>query len=205
MNFGKKKKQEQELATVNLIDPTTYLFYENLENRVIWINENIGSDLLKYSEQIIRWNRQDQGIPIKDRQPIKIFIFSDGGDLYTCFHFIDMIKMSETPIYGYNIGKAMSAAFVIFISCDKRYCTQNSSALLHLGSSFISGNASDVFSFTDKYKGELNKVKQIVLEKTKISEFLYEKKIKSDWYLNAKDQIRYGVANKIITDISELL
>ena len=76
MNFGKKKKQEQELATINLIDPTTYLFYENLENRVIWINENISSDLLKYSEQIIRWNRQDQGIPIKDRQPIKIFIFS---------------------------------------------------------------------------------------------------------------------------------
>lgn len=205
MNFRKKFEKNDKNEVLNILEPSTYLFYENLENRIIWLNDVVDKGVLKYSEQIIRWNRQDVDIPVKDRKPIKIFIFSPGGDLYSCFHFIDIIKMSKTPVYGYNIGEAMSAAFLIFISCHKRYCTKNSSVLIHSGSNSISGNANEVICNLEEYKNILDRMKNYTLANTKISKIIYDTKSKDDWYLCSKDQIKYGVADKVINDISELL
>ena len=205
MNFWKKNEKNEKQEVLNILEPSTYLFYENLENRTIWLNDVVDKGLLKYSEQIIRWNRQDTEIPVKDRKPIKIFIFSPGGDIYSCFHFIDIIKMSKTPIYGYNIGEAMSAAFLILISCHKRYCTKNSSALIHSGYNSISGNANEVICHLEEYENILERMKNYIIANTKIPRLLYDKKSKDEWYLCAKDQIKYGIADKIINDISELL
>ena len=98
MNFRKKFEKNDKNEVLNILEPSTYLFYENLDNRIIWLNDVVDKGVLKYSEQIIRWNRQDVDIPVRDRKPIKIFIFSPGGDLYSCFHFIDIIKVDDNSI-----------------------------------------------------------------------------------------------------------
>ena len=196
----------EELENVKLPSPELLSFYENLQERVIWIDDEIGDQLLQYSKYILKWNMEDEkaGIRVEDRKPIKLMIFSPGGSLYSCNHFVDIIELSKTPVWGINVGMAMSAAFSILISCHKRLCTKNSVALIHQGSSGISGNAADVISSAKNYESQLNRLKDRVLEKTTIPSRLYNAKLKEDWYLDASEQLKYGIVETIVGDISEL-
>ena len=196
----------EELENVKLPSPELLSFYENLQERVIWIDDEIGDQLLQYSKYILKWNMEDEkaGIRVEDRKPIKLMIFSPGGSLYSCNHFVDIIELSKTPVWGINVGMAMSAAFFILISCHKRLCTKNSVALIHQGSSGISGNAADVISSAKNYESQLNRLKDRVLEKTTIPSRLYNAKLKEDWYLDASEQLKYGIVETIVGDISEL-
>lgn len=196
----------EELENVKLPSPELLSFYENLQDRVIWIDDEIGDQLLQYSKYILKWNMEDEkaGIRVEDRKPIKLMIFSPGGSLYSCNHFVDIIELSKTPVWGINVGMAMSAAFLILISCNKRLCTKNSVALIHQGSSGISGNAADVISSAKNYESQLNRLKDRVLEKTTIPSRLYNAKLKEDWYLDASEQLKYGIVETIVGDISEL-
>ena len=105
----------EELENVKLPSPELLSFYENLQERVIWIDDEIGDQLLQYSKYILKWNMEDEkaGIRVEDRKPIKLMIFSPGGSLYSCNHFVDIIELSKTPVWGINVGMAMSAAFLI--------------------------------------------------------------------------------------------
>lgn len=196
----------EELENVKLPSPELLSFYENLQDRVIWIDDEIGDQLLQYSKYLLKWNMEDEkaGIRVEDRKPIKLMIFSPGGSLYSCNHFVDIIELSKTPVWGINVGMAMSAAFLILISCHKRLCTKNSVALIHQGSSGISGNAADVISSAKNYESQLNRLKDRVLEKTTIPSRLYNAKLKEDWYLDASEQLKYGIVETIVGDISEL-
>ena len=196
----------EELENVKLPSPELLSFYENLQERVIWIDDEIGDQLLQYSKYILKWNMEDEkaGIRVEDRKPIKLMIFSPGGSLYSCNHFVDIIELSKTPVWGINVGMAMSASFLILISCHKRLCTKNSVALIHQGSSGISGNAADVISSAKNYESQLNRLKDRVLEKTTIPSRLYNAKLKEDWYLDASEQLKYGIVETIVGDISEL-
>ena len=90
-----------------LPDPSLLMFYKNLANREIWLDDSIDVDTLEISKIILHFNKQDEGIPVEDRKPIKIFIYSYGGEVSACFNVIDTIGMSKTPVYTYNMGVAI--------------------------------------------------------------------------------------------------
>ena len=60
--------------------------------------------LLNLVHYILKWNKEDEGKPIEERQPIKLMFFSPGGDLDINYTIIDVIHLSKTPIIGINIG-----------------------------------------------------------------------------------------------------
>lgn len=91
-----------------LPDPELLVYYKNLENRTFWIDYEIEASLLEISKYIIQFNQEDKDIPIENRKPIKLFIFSYGGDLDVCFNLIDICLASKTPIHTINAGVAMS-------------------------------------------------------------------------------------------------
>lgn len=194
----------EELNDVKLPDPSLMNYYRQLNDRVIWIDDDIDVDLLEYSKYIIAWNKYDDAHPEEERKPIKIFIFSYGGRVDACFHLIDIIRLSKTPIYGYNVGIAMSAAFCILVSCHKRFGTRECTAMVHQGSSSVSGNAADVIGAVENYKQVLDRMKRIVLDRTKIPPATYSRKQKEDWYLMIDDQLKYGVVDAVVENITEL-
>lgn len=191
-------------ANLKLAEPSLVEDYVDFENRTIWLDQEIGFDITLYTKYIIRWNKEDSNIEIDKRKPIKIFILSVGGYLEACFHFIDIIKLSKTPVYGYNVGMAYSAAFVIYLSCHKRYCTPHSSCLLHQGSASFEGSADNIFKSVDKYKGQVDQMMQYTLERTSLTKQILNKHKTEDWYIGLDDQLKYGISNEIIEDISEL-
>ena len=175
----------------------------NALNRQLNVGEidgNVGDAIDSY---IRFFNRQDEqdGIPVEERVPIKIYIDSPGGDLIATFTMINSIRMSKTPVWTINIGAAYSGGFFTFIAGHKRFAYPLSSFLFHEGSTGTSGDAGKFRNFADFYKKELDNLKKIVLEYTDITEEDYEKHINDDWWFTAEEALEYGICDEITKEL----
>lgn len=150
--------------------------------------------------QIRFWNQQDaeKGIPKSKREPIKLYIDSEGGSLTDTFTIIDAIKLSETPVYTINMGCAYSGGFFVFICGHKRYAYKCSSFLFHEGNVGNSADAGKFRNFSDFYLKQLDLLKQIVLDNTTITPEYYKEHQKDDLWLTPKEAIELGACDKIL-------
>lgn len=146
------------------------------------------------------WNRVDDSlkIPLDERKPIKLVIDCCGGDLCEAFAIIDQIKLSKTPVYAYVIGRAYSGAFLIAISCHKRYATKHSSFLFHEGSGGFGGDAGKFQNFADFYKKQREQIKEIVLNETSISEGKYNEIKNDDYWITADEAKDLNMIDEVI-------
>lgn len=170
-------------------------------NRELYV-AGIGDDMSSGVEAMIRfWNREDEqnGIPVEERLPIKLFIDSWGGELVACYTIINSIELSKTPIWTINIGAAYSAGFFIYITGHKRFAYPLSSFLYHEGSTSTGGDAHKFRNYADFYKKQLDQLKAHVLKYTKLTEADYEKILKDDYWLTAKEALEKGIVDTIVT------
>ena len=168
--------------------------------KCVIIDGNVGDAIDSY---IRFFNRQDEqdGIPVEERVPIKIYIDSPGGDLVATFTMINSIRMSKTPVWTINIGAAYSGGFFTFIAGHKRFAYPLASFLFHEGSTGTSGDAGKFRNFADFYKKELDNLKKVVLEYTDITEEDYEKHINDDWWFTAEEALKYGICDEITKEL----
>ena len=203
MDYATRMDEDPKLP-----NPDLYMYYDGLKNRTVWLDDLVDeTTAIPITKMILAWNREDneKNIPIESRKPIKLFIYTCGGRVEEIFHIADIIELSKTPVYTYNMGIALSAGLDILISGHKRFALKNSKALYHSGSAGISGTAEQIQSQTAQYSKQLEVLNSRVLEKTKISKELLKKKKKSEWYISGEEQLELGIVDEIITDINELL
>ena len=146
------------------------------------------------------WNTIDKDIKPEERKPIKIYIDSHGGDVCAGFIIIDAIKLSKTPIYTINMGKAYSMGLCVFVAGHKRYAYENSSFLFHEGSGGMIGDANKFKNFSKFYENLLEKLKKFLLENTKMTPELYKEKDRDDWWFFADEAIEYGFCDEILEE-----
>ena len=195
------------LENLQLPSPELLMYYKNLNNRVIWLDTEVDAMWLEYERQIIEWNREDKGIPVEQRKPIKLMFFSYGGQIDINYSFIDLIQKSKTPIWGVNMGQACSAACFIFIACHKRFAMPRSSFLIHQGGvdGGFSGTYEQVVAAIMEYQRQMDELGKHLIEYTKITQEILDERFASEWYLTALDAVELGVADKIIEDIDEIM
>lgn len=197
-----KKAVKDFLDTKDIKDFNKILEISDTLNRTIIIEE-IDEESGVVAESLIRfWNKYDEEnkIPIEERKPIKIYIDSPGGYLTSTFTIVDSIRLSKTPVWTINIGCAYSGAFFIFISGHKRIAYPLSSFLYHEGGGAASGDANKFQNQADFYKRQRQKLKQLTLKYTKITEEQYNEHIKDDWWLFSEEAIDLGIADEIATE-----
>lgn len=68
-----------DIENLALPAPELVTYYRNLSNRTIWIDFEIDESCLEIERLILQWNKEDEGIPVEERKPIKLLIFSPGG------------------------------------------------------------------------------------------------------------------------------
>ena len=159
------------------------------------IDVGIGSSV----DAMIRfWNRRDKDLPKEKRQPIKIFIDSNGGSLTDAFTIINSIQMSETPVYTIVTGTAYSAGFFICIAGHQRYAYPLASFLYHEGSASNGGTAGQFRNFADFYEKQLGQLKNHVLKCTNIDEEKYKEIKKDDVWLTTEEALEIGAIDEII-------
>ena len=182
----------------NTIDIDNMLATFNVRSRSINIFGDITPEMARYVIDMIRFINVIDFDTDEDPEPIHMYIDSAGGDLYATLSIIGAMNLSLTPIITYNVGKALSGGFFILISGNLRYAAPYASYLFHEGYTANGADAHKFFQEADYYKTQLKTLKKIVLENTKISEKLYDKKKKDDWWFDNETAIELGVIDKVM-------
>ena len=195
----------QNIENLQLPSPELLAYYNDLQRRVIWIDDFIDESLLFTVKRILNWNCEDVDIPVEQRKPIHILIFSPGGELDFAFSLIDTIRMSKTPIVTVNMGNAMSAGLYILLAGHKRFALPSSIALLHSGAATLGGTASQTLASAQSYKNQLDRIKGYVLERTAIKTRTLNSRKDDDWYFTAEEQFQHGIVDEVISNIDQLI
>jgi ATP-dependent Clp endopeptidase proteolytic subunit ClpP len=135
---------------------------------------------------------------LEEPPPIKLYINSDGGEVFGALSVVDRIKTSDVPVYSYVEGLVASAATLISVSCHKRYIRKNSIILIHQIRSWFGGTHENFKDEAHNLDVLSNIIKQIYLKNTKFTEQELTKLLKRDIYLSAEDAVKYGLADKIV-------
>lgn len=198
---------EKSLIEGGTVDELFYL--KDLKQRKLFLNSEIDqftvADIVKHIMQI---NKEDKDIEPADRQPILLYVTSNGGEIDSGFELIDVIMNSKTPVYTINLGFQYSMGFLIGLAGHKRYATANAKFLMHDGSNFVwdSGmKAQDRMDFNKKIE---SCIKKYVLSRSTVTNEEYESKLRVEWYLFADEAKEKGFVDYIIgedCDINEIV
>lgn len=204
-----------EFDIFDVLDDNTSSIYDeiiryNINKRVLVVNSDITDSVIEnYILLILKWNKEDKDKPKDKREPIYIYFNSGGGDVFAGFNFIDVIKSSVTPIYAVAFSFVASMAFLIYITCEKRYAFKNSILLLHDGEISISNSSSkakDTMEFVDSME---DREKNHVLEHTNITDDYFNDNHRKETYMYANvDGKKFGCVDYIIGEdvsIDEIL
>lgn len=197
----------QNVENMQLPDPSLLQFYKNYENRILWIDDEITTMTLEYAKMIMQWNFDDKNndIPVEERTPIKVIFFSPGGDLEVNNCLVDTIQLSKTPVIGVNVGMAASSGCFIYLACHKRYTFPTAEFLLHKGAGQFQGGYNEVVAAIMNYQRQIEELGNFVMSRTNIPQEIFDENFATDWYLSAKEAIDYGVSEKIITSLDEII
>ena len=191
-----------ETANWQLADPSLVNFYNDLENRIYWLNDEINNYTFDLVQYIIRWNREDKDIPVDQRKPIRIIIDCVGGHLSVSETVSNIIKMSKTPVYAIALGYVASGATVIYLSCHKKYALSNSVFVLHKGScSGVSGTYDEIVAFARDYEKQMEMLIGFYISNTKYTEQEIEENIQTDWYIRTEEALEKGIVDELVGGI----
>ena len=198
---------EKALLEAGMVEEIFYL--NDLKQRKLFLNVDVEqlsvADIVKL---IMQYNKEDKGIDPKDRQPILLYVTSNGGEVDSGFELIDIIQNSKTPVHTINLGYQYSMGFLIGLAGHKRYATQNAKFLMHDGSNFVynsGAKAQDQMEFQKKVE---ERVKQYILSRSKLTSEEYDSKLRVEWYLFASEAKDKGFVDYIIgedCDIDEVI
>jgi len=109
------------------------------------------------------------------------------------------MKAKGTPVNTIVTGCAMSCGFMIAIHGAHRSIHKHGTMMYHQVSSGIWGKVADIEEELFEAKRLQKMIEEMTLENTKITKEKLEKvyKGKQDWYLNAKDAIKWGCVDEI--------
>lgn len=189
---------DELIAEPTNITPDMYQYYKGLRERRIILNDGISSDVI---ETVI--------LPLREMdndgtgEPIEIIMFSGGGDMFSGFALVDVIEKLKTPTTIRIMGLAASMACLIAMAHANNpnvrvVCSKYAVGLIHSGEISLgtqSANAAkDFMEFNNRYD-EI--VKQYILSHTKITERIYEKIERQEYWMTAEQMLELGIISEI--------
>lgn len=99
---------DETLLKMGLVDDIFYV--RDLKQRKLFLTAKVDQfSIGDITKHIMQYNAEDKGIPVEQRQPILLYVASNGGDVDAGFELIDAILTSKTPVYTINLGYQSSS------------------------------------------------------------------------------------------------
>lgn len=133
---------------------------------------------------------------------ITIYINSPGGSVTAGFAIVDAINRAKNKCEVSIICTGIAASMGAFIlSCGTkglRYVTPLSEVMIHQPLGGTQGQASDILITAEHIKKTKDKINKILSENTGKSIKTIAKDCDRDYYMDAKNAVEYGIADKIL-------
>lgn len=206
--FVFKNKSNCEECETQMIQPQGSLkerIWESLlPQKKILISGEINDELIeKGTMQIFLMNEYDDQMQANqvgyEREPIKVYINSSGGELDAAFSFISAIEASKTPIVTICLGKAYSAGFLILLAGHARFAQSRATLMYHQGQAGIGGEFSKIIEYAKHWEKCQGIVDEYVMKKTKIKKKQLDSIFnnRTDSYMNSETALQLGVIDGI--------
>lgn len=188
----------EALKPTGLPDIVYYQYYKQLQSRKIIINEQISDSIIETAVLPLLDMDND-----KSGDPIEIILSTYGGSVYSGFSLVDAIEKLKTTTTIHIMSIAASMGLLIAMAGHNNpnvttVCHPFSVGLLHSGSQYVEGTSfsvKDTFDFSQHYE---DKIRKYILSHSNISEELYEKIERKEYWMDADEMLRLGIVNKII-------
>lgn len=171
------------------------------ENRVIYLNEDISAYTISNIVPLIhKINKEDENVPVEDRNPIHLHVTSYGGDAYSGWHIVSTIENSKTPIYTYVEGYAMSMGLPIYLAGHKRILGKFATLLYHELRGGANGTRQEVKRLDKEYDRLQKLYDDYIISKTKVTQEIlndHQERV-SDWYIGLEDAKKYNMFDELI-------
>lgn len=181
---------------------TEELFWlKDLILRKFYLNYAIDQDgIHEIARYILQYNAEDAnaGIPPDERQPILIYIASNGGEVDSGFELIDIIEQSSTPVYTVNLGYEYSMGFLIGLAGHRRYALPNAKFLMHDGTNFVWDSGTKAQDKMEFNKLQELRIRDYVLAHSGVTPEEYDSKLRVEWYMFADEAKKNGFVDYII-------
>lgn len=177
-----------------------------LSEKTILINSDIDESLIeKAVMQIYAFNRIDDDNQIAAgkneyiREPIKVYINTNGGCIDPAFSFISAVQTSRTPVITIALGTCASAGFLMLLAGHIRFMQPHTFLMHHQGSAGYIGKFADIVEYSRHWEYCQLKIDQYVLKQTKIKKKKLQEIFshKQDWYITLDEAILLGIVNDV--------
>ena len=148
----------------------------------------------------INYDDDIQEAEVRDwvREPIHLFINTNGGSAYDALAIYDAISRSNTPVYTIALGKCMSAGLLIFMGGKERFVGEHATLMFHDVKGWVN----------DKIEGIRQELKEasrlsknycdIITRASAVTQSDLDDYItrKAEWYIPADEAIKLKIAKK---------
>lgn len=177
----------------------------NKINRELVLSDEINNSSIKsIIEQIIEINIEDdknqKEIVGFERKPIKFFVNTNGGSIYSGLALIVVMNKSKTPIYTYCLGMCFSMGLPVFLNGIKRKASKYSTFMIHDAISYCYDKIKQIDEDLNESKRIRQIVIDIILEKTDITKKQIDEiiKKKENWYIDGNEAKKLKIVDEIL-------
>ncbi|MCF7795688.1 ATP-dependent Clp endopeptidase proteolytic subunit ClpP [Patescibacteria group bacterium] len=166
-----------------------------LKNRIIFLGGAINNDVANaIVAQLLYLDAEN---PEKD---IKLYINSPGGSVSAGLAVYDTMQHVKSDVSTICFGQAASMGSFLLAGGEKgkRFALENSEILIHQVMGGAEGQASDVKIAAENIIKIKDKLNSILAKNTGNTKEKIEKDADRDFYMSAKEALKYGIIDKII-------
>ena len=169
-----------------------------LSERKILINDIISENTMeKVIMPLLRMDNDGSG------EKITIYINTNGGSVYDGLVLCNIIEKLKTPTDVIVLGYAYSMGAIILMSGKNnpnvtRKCYPFSTALIHGGSTYVSGSSSqvkDYFKFNERFE---KRIADFIVSHTTLTEDDYAAIERYEAYMDSDEILEKGLVDEII-------
>ena len=166
---------------------------ELLALRIIWLRGEI-SDI----------DVEDVGsrlaiLAARDREkPVHLYICSEGGQTTSALGLCDMIMRAGVPVFTYAVGRANSAALLIFAVGAQRFALANARFMWHSVYGEVEGKPDEIEIQSRECKCLQDNCHKLFLGKTRVMSEWLDNAMKSDCYFGADEALELGICDHIV-------
>ena len=166
-----------------------------LQSRIVFIGDTITPELSNTVVSALLY------LDSENHEPIKLYINSPGGVVSAGFAIIDTMRMIASPVETVCVGMAASMAAVI-LACGepgRRSLLQNSEVMIHQPLGGTEGQAADIAIVAKHILKTKDKIYKMLSAKTGQTVKRIEHDADRNFWMDAEEAVKYGMADKIIT------
>lgn len=180
-----------------LLDGQNMGLYEAYaKNRVLFLNGPIASNYATMSTIVIADTMM--ALSMQSDDPIWLFIDTPGGSVDAGFTLYDMMEAIPAPVHtvgrrAYSMGAILLAAG----APGERYMMQHAKAMIHQPSGGSQGDYDEQKIAFEEHERVMNILITTIALHTGKEEDTIRDDIKNEHWMDAKESIDYGIADKV--------